>query len=101
MALAGRWLADLGADVWKVEPPEGDPSRRWPPFARRDGRSFCFETWNAGKRSVVATSDEIGRLLAEADIWIDDTLSDDERDPEGVSDAHPQLIVATITPVRT
>ena len=98
VALAGRWLADLGADVWKVEPPEGDPSRRWPPFARSDGRSFCFETWNAGKRSVVATSDEIGRLLAEADVWIDDTLSGDERGPEGVSEAHPQLIVATITP---
>src|SRR5262245_38867199 len=32
-ALAGRMLGDLGADVLKVEPPDGEPSRARPPFA--------------------------------------------------------------------
>lgn len=41
--LLGMLLADQGADVIKVERPEGDPARQEPAFA----------TWNRGKRSVV------------------------------------------------
>ncbi len=61
--LAGPWigqtLADLGADVIKVESPEGDDTRRWgPPFVReRDGEpgdAAYFHCCNRGKRSVVA-----------------------------------------------
>ena len=40
----GMLLADLGADVTKVEPPEGDPARGSP----------AFHVWNRGKRSVIA-----------------------------------------------
>ena len=43
-------LADLGADVVKVEPPQGDEWRRYDPFV--DGESRYFYALNRGKRSV-------------------------------------------------
>jgi crotonobetainyl-CoA:carnitine CoA-transferase CaiB-like acyl-CoA transferase len=43
-------LADLGADVVKVEPPDGDNTRKVPPFV--DDRSAYFAQMNSGKRSV-------------------------------------------------
>lgn len=45
---AGVLLAELGADVIKVEPPAGDPFRKW-----EDGLSATFVAFNRGKRSVV------------------------------------------------
>ena len=48
---AGMLLADLGADVVKVEPPAGDAWRRYEPFA--DGESRYFYSLNRNKRSVV------------------------------------------------
>ena len=55
MVMAGpmctRVLADLGADVVKVEPPEGDMVRHRPPF--RAGISTYFASMNCGKRSTV------------------------------------------------
>lgn len=54
---AGQTLSDLGAEVVKVEAPEGDDTRRWgPPFVERDGdRSAAyFHACNRGKSSVVA-----------------------------------------------
>ena len=52
--LAGRILADLGADVIKVEPQGGDPSRRWPPYDERAGRSegLAWMACNANKRGI-------------------------------------------------
>jgi crotonobetainyl-CoA:carnitine CoA-transferase CaiB-like acyl-CoA transferase len=64
-AIAGRVLADLGADVVLVEPPEGAPLRRLP---------YDWAAWGAGKRSVVISGPDdprLGRLLAGADIVID------------------------------
>ncbi|MGH7111626.1 MAG: CaiB/BaiF CoA transferase family protein [Stellaceae bacterium] len=46
-----RLLADLGAEVIKIEPPEGDMMRSRPPF--RNGASTSFGQLNAGKKSVV------------------------------------------------
>lgn len=59
--LAGPWigqtLADLGADVIKVESPEGDDTRTWgPPFIERDNERSAayFHACNRGKRSITA-----------------------------------------------
>ncbi|MBS0520145.1 MAG: CoA transferase [Proteobacteria bacterium] len=47
----GMLLADMGAEVIKVEPPAGDMMRQWPPI--RDGYSENFASINRNKRSVV------------------------------------------------
>ena len=69
-------LADLGAEVVKVESPEGDDTRRWgPPFVGED--AAYFHATNRGKRSVVADfATEEGRalvldLVREADVLIE------------------------------
>ncbi len=74
--LAGPWigqtLADLGADVIKVESPEGDDTRRWgPPFIEVEGESAAayYHSCNRGKRGIVADFSttrgrEIARRLA-------------------------------------
>src|ERR671932_2237662 len=53
--LCGRILADLGADVVKVEPPGGDPGRRVPPFADdypEPERSLTWLAGNINKRGI-------------------------------------------------
>ncbi len=59
--LAGPWigqtLADLGADVIKVESPQGDDTRKWgPPWIEVEGERSAayFHACNRGKRSMVA-----------------------------------------------
>src|SRR5215471_8151841 len=84
--LAGPWigqtLADLGADVVKVESPEGDDTRKWgPPFVRdRDGKeadAAYFQACNRGKRSIVADfttaagCDTVRRLVERSDVLIE------------------------------
>src|SRR3954466_4334760 len=71
---AGMMLSDLGADVVKVEPPKGDPFRR---FGKNDrGASPVFVSSNRGKRSIVLDLKEAGgreafrELLQSADVLV-------------------------------
>jgi CoA:oxalate CoA-transferase len=72
---AGRMLCDLGADVVKVEPPEGDITRAWGEV--RHGLSGFYTQQNAGKRNVCIDLKAPGgpplvrRLAARADIAIE------------------------------
>jgi crotonobetainyl-CoA:carnitine CoA-transferase CaiB-like acyl-CoA transferase len=73
--MCGRYLADLGADTIRVEPPGGGASRRKPPF--HGELSLHHATHNAGKRSVVLDFEQasdrarLAALLESADIWIE------------------------------
>jgi crotonobetainyl-CoA:carnitine CoA-transferase CaiB-like acyl-CoA transferase len=107
-ALAGRMLADLGADVIKVEPPGGDPERLRPPFAGdvcHPGRSLPFLFRNLGKRgAVIDLHDAAGwrrflRLCDGADVLIENLPSDDAlalRLGAEVQERRPHLVHATI-----
>lgn len=79
---AGMLLADLGADVVKVEPPSGDGLRQWPPLtANGDGEAFSenFASINRNKRSVAADLkdaadlERVRRLAARADVLIENS----------------------------
>ena len=83
--LAGPWagqiLADLGAEVTKVESAEGDDTRTWgPPFiSNPDGSrdAAYFHATNRGKRSIVIDlrsaegQEQVKRLAAESDVLIE------------------------------
>ena len=72
-AMTGRILADLGADVVKVEPVGGDPLRMVSPLGP-DGTSLRFVAWNAGKRSMVVegpADPRLVELLRNADAVLD------------------------------
>jgi crotonobetainyl-CoA:carnitine CoA-transferase CaiB-like acyl-CoA transferase len=68
-------LCDMGADVIKVEPPEGDPTRQM--GARAGTDSACFAAMNRGKRGIVldlkspAGREALVRLAARADIFVE------------------------------
>jgi crotonobetainyl-CoA:carnitine CoA-transferase CaiB-like acyl-CoA transferase len=79
-SFAGRIATDLGARVVKLEPAEGDPVRRLPPFDAA-GRSALFAFLNAGKASVLDDADAAPRLMAGADAVICDQGRD--RPPAG------------------
>ncbi|MFN4154114.1 MAG: CaiB/BaiF CoA transferase family protein [Paracoccaceae bacterium] len=107
---AGQTLADLGADVIKVEAPEGDDTRRWgPPFIERDGdRSAAyFHATNRGKRSVICDfrtpegQEMVRRLVADADVVIENFkvggLLKYGLDYDSLHRVNPRLVYCSIT----
>jgi len=112
--LAGPWagqiLADLGAEVIKVESPEGDDTRKWgPPFIENGGEKTAayFHGCNRGKKSVTVdfrTEEGIAavhRLLADADVVIENFkvggLARFGLDFENLHARYPRLIYCSIT----
>ena len=110
-AWAGKLLADMRADVVKVEPPGGDRTRTYPPFLDDEPgpeRSLYFWHYNTSKRGVTldlesdAGRDAFRRLAARADILLED------RDPgvmaalgldfPDLQPSNERLIYVSITP---
>jgi crotonobetainyl-CoA:carnitine CoA-transferase CaiB-like acyl-CoA transferase len=110
---AGQLLADLGAEVIKVERPGGgDDTRGWgPPFIRgEDGADLgaaYFHACNRGKRSVTIDLDsasgqeEIRRLAAESDVLIENFkvggLAKYQLDAASLRRLNPHLVYCSIT----
>ena len=108
---AGRLMADLGADVVRVEPPAGDEGRRRAPYAGGSPdpeRSITFLTYNLNKRGVAldlesaSDQDRFRSLTAAADILLEDGTSWD-LDALGLGyddlkEANPGLIYTSISP---
>ena len=114
--LAGPWigqtLADLGADVVKVESPAGDDTRQWgPPFVTgADGAQLdaaYFHCCNRGKRSVVADfhvaadRELVDRLIARADVVIENFktggLAKFGLDYASLATRYPRLVYCSVT----
>ncbi len=114
--LAGPWigqtLADLGAEVVKLESPGGDDTRNWgPPFVKRadgsDGDAAYFHSANRGKKSVVidfkteAGREAIIQLVADADVFIENFkvggLAKYGLDYASLRKVNPRLIYLSLT----
>ncbi len=99
-------LADFGADVIKIESPDGDENRGWPPHGP-DGQSANFASVNRGKRSLVldlktvAARDVLLRLARDADVLLHSFLPDTAArlgiSQEQLRAANPRLVVGTIS----
>ncbi len=103
---ATQMLADLGAEVWKVESPWGDDTRRWgPPF--REGESAYFLSTNRGKKSLAVNlkdprgQEVVRRLAAKADVLVENFKAGDLAryglDYESLAAVNPRLVYASIT----
>ena len=98
-------LADLGADVVKVEPPKGDEWRRYDPFD--DGESRYFYALNRGKRSVALDlktpegRERSAGLIASADALVHNCLPERARrfglDAESVRAVNPRCVNVCIS----
>ncbi len=107
---AGQTFADLGAEVIKVESPDGDDTRAWgPPFVTRDDdvSAAYFHATNRGKASVTADfrtpegQEKVRALIADADVLIENFkvggLKKYGLDYDSVKQINPRLVYCSIT----
>jgi len=103
--IAGRTLSDLGADVVKIEPPDGDVTRLW--GRKAAGLSTYFTQQNCGKRNVCIDlrADDgpelVRRLAAHADVVIENfrpgVMAKFGLDWSALQRVNPQLIMLSIS----
>jgi crotonobetainyl-CoA:carnitine CoA-transferase CaiB-like acyl-CoA transferase len=105
---ATQLLADFGAEVLKIEPVSGDPTRGWgPPFERGDqGESAYFRCANRGKQSIrmdlrdEGDREHLGELMASSDVLVENFIPEAAEELglgwERIHLLHPKLIVASV-----
>jgi crotonobetainyl-CoA:carnitine CoA-transferase CaiB-like acyl-CoA transferase len=104
-----RLLTGLGAETIKIEPPEGDPTRRLGPFP--DGRpdiemSALFAYLNGGKRSITLDLENDANIFMElasrVDILVENfppgTMAEWRLDPDLLLESRPSLVIGSVTP---
>ncbi|MBT5051844.1 MAG: CoA transferase [Gammaproteobacteria bacterium] len=102
---AGRMLSDLGADVVKLEPPEGDVTRHW--GVKRGDISGYYHQQNAGKRNIAVDLRHpkgvlvVKSLVKQADVLIEnfrpDVMARLGIDYETLAEINPRLIMLSIS----
>lgn len=102
----GQMLADMGADVIKIESPEGDENRRWPPIIQ-EKHSCNYASVNRGKRSMTLDLKSEGgrevlhRLAQWADVMLHSFLPKTAKnlglDYKALSQINPKLVFCAIT----
>lgn len=103
--LAARHLANLGAEVIKIEPPEGEAVRGWLPA--KDGTGYFFAFTNADKRSLVLDLETqeggaaLKELVSRSDILIENlkpgALAKRGFSPEALAQINPRLIYCAVS----
>lgn len=107
---AGQMLADLGAEVIKIEAPEGDDTRQWgPPFIERDGSrdAAYYHSTNRGKHAVTADFRTpegqalVRELVRDADVLIENFkvggLQKYGLDYDSLHTLNPRLVYCSVT----
>lgn len=100
-------MADLGADVIKVEPPSGDDTRQWAPPRDATGRATYFAAANRNKRSIALDlTDEADRcqaldLATSADVVVENfrpgVMARFGLDHASLSEVNPRVVMCSIT----
>ena len=103
--LAARHLATLGAEVLKIEPPQGESSRYWPPH--KNGQGYFFTLSNSDKESVMidlgtdAGREDFRALLRKADVFVENSkpgsLARRGFGPADLEKINPRLIYCAIS----